>query len=321
MPRPLPKFEYPEFPFKEIPPVMIHLRGTSSQYSKPGTARAMIGKAALSSNQASEAMDFLEAYYIPPRASSHEAWRERAEATFHAAVERALDHSLMVGAGGVDNLLKPAHLPVLVFGVEPNYIIGPFAVKPSISLSGDVEHYREHYEEALVNGKLRRTFIEGRMPFPGMHSDTHYFRVALTRQEYHKILREAMERAKQAGHDLKGGITIYTQKIDELARQFNEAVGGEKQESRWPPAVKEIQAAMDRLHEETGWDLVKDTIGHEKIEQWDVPKETGQHASHAYTYYIGEHVKQALLAKAYARLQREIPRAWKKFGKKVYIES
>jgi len=312
MPRRMQEFKQPEFPFKEIQPVLVHVRGTSTQYSRPGSARAMIGRPA-GVRGTTDDYSFIEAYHIPARSPSHEEWRARAEATFHAAVERALDHSLMVGAGGVDSLLKPAHLPVLVFGVEPSYSFGPGWVKPFISLSEKVEPYREHYEWALVRGQPQQTFRETKLPLPDRTSDVHYFRVALTRQEYNKILREAMGRAKQAGHDLRGDIVRYLQKRNELANQINNAVGGERQESHWPPAAKELQAAMNRL-DETGWDLVKDTIGHEKVGSL---KETGQHASHAYTYYIGEHVKKLLLAKAYARLEKEFHKAWEPLQKRV----
>lgn len=299
----IPRILYPSFPFDEIQAAYIAVRGTSTKFSRDGTPFDFLGKNPAMAGTF-EAYKHTEAYWIPPQGSSHEAWARRAEATFHAAIERALDHARFDRLYDADFILKPEHMPVLVLVVWPTY---------QIDISADVRPYRENYEWALVNGQPQQTFREGLIGFPDGAFGERFFRVALTQSEYQQILRDAKTLAKNAGYDLIRDITAFFQQrrmlVEQEVRLCNDLCG--EDEKFKTPRYLEFEAAFDQriaFEETTGWELVWDVLGHKKSDSWNLP-ETGKHRASVYTYLIGELVKRVLLAKAYLVLQNELSKA------------
>lgn len=268
---PLKKFKYPPFPFKKIVAAHIFVRGTSTEFSRKGNWMNAFGVPPdLPKNR--WGWWPIPAYHVPPQASSHSAWSERFNATIHAAIERALSHSHLIDPLNIEN---PAHLPVIVFAVRPSLkLVSIGKLAPFVDLSTDVPAGRQGlYEQALVGGEPKQTFRETDL-FPYDFTEgmprLKVFRVTLTRKEYKAVLREARERAEKAGHDFTAMLN--------------------KKRVSLKPSRRE-------------WSLVRDTLGHSlPIEL----RETGQHAWNPITYYVGEHVKKALLKKAYEKLKQSL---------------
>jgi hypothetical protein len=240
-----------------------------------------------------------ESYLVPGRASSHQAWTERFEATMHAAAERALQQSGLVQTAGAHILLKPPHRPVLLMSVIPHIRFGPEPLKPN--LSGDLKPRRAQYEWALVNGEARRTFIESNLPDPYQlrSQGGRFLRVELTAAEYKRVLREAERRARRAGIDLRASLEDFLQRDRRYSEEFNRAAEEGRKAER-----DRISIAQDAMHDRHGWSDVLRALGHSR--RPPRLEETGLHARNAYTYFVGEHVKKALLAKAYKRLVPEL---------------
>ena len=282
---PLKKFKYPEFPFKKIVPMEFFIRGTSTAYSEKGGRFTQVGWPEKTRRPDEAGAYNIHLYRVPPKASSHEAWADRFEATMHAAVERALFHSKLIAP---QKLEKPMNLPVLAFVLRPSVKLTLTSRELVTDLTGDVPARREMYERALVRGKPKRTFPEAILtPMDLMNPlVTQVLRVELTRKEYKGILRNAARMAKAAGHDFKARLKKHvaeTKTIDKLKGMAR----GKK---------------MDELKKD-GWDLVRDVTGHSKPPQL---METGAHAHNAFAYYVGELVKKKLLKKAYAAMSKAV---------------
>ncbi len=176
-------FRIPPFPLREMPNVHVFVRGTSTEFSREGSRDARAGFFAQEDGKRTREASPI--YWIPPTNKPREEWLSRAEATFHAAVERALNHSKLAWAE-----FAPEHLPALFVSIRPG--------KPvELDEYGRGVH---QYEEALVNGEARKTFYES---FVGKKTDVdaqeRSFRVELTRKEYEELLKRIDERARHAG--------------------------------------------------------------------------------------------------------------------------
>jgi hypothetical protein len=290
-------FRIPPPHLREVPLAEIHLRGTSTLYSRRGGAYERRGVRRASFGTTLPLYE--ESYFAPARASSHQAWAERFEATMHAAAERALEQSGLVQTAGAYILQEPPHRPVLLVNMIPLIRLSREPLKPY--LSGDQKPYRAGYEWALVNGEARRTFIESRLPDPAdlRSQGGRFLRVELTPAEYKRAFREAERRARRAGIDLRASLEDFLQRDRRYADEFNRAVD-EGRKAEW----NRLAIAQNALHDRHGWSDVLRALGHSR--RPPRLEETGLHARNAYTYFVGEHVKKALLAKAYKRLAPEL---------------
>lgn len=294
------RFTVPAPLVKRIVPVQLFIRGTSTAFSKKGDRRKKVGL--FETNMDREPLmthQSVHAYRIPPIGKTHSSWTNHFEATVHAAIERALKHSQLVGTNGAFKLLTPTELPCIIVSWEPAVLPNQI-LSEAIHLGKPHDAYRPQYEWALVNGKARQTFPEGLLD---PEDKPEILRIEFTKKEYERALKNAENAAQKAGYDLKNELLNFARtsislghNVDLLEiRQLKDP--SPDKNSAYENALSEYDVHLKNA----GWDLVQKTIGHEQ------PKplaETGWHAHNAFTYLVGEHIKQIMAPKVYRAIEK-----------------
>lgn len=139
-----------------------------------------------------------QAYYVAPRSNlSDRVFFEKFHATLSAAVDRALQHSILHPK--VQG--KPETYPELRFAIPTNEMsLNKYAALCRVIGLAKDRQTRPYFEEALVRGKLRQTFQE---TTTSPQLTRTWFRVRLTKQERHKIRATAKRIAELCASRLR----------------------------------------------------------------------------------------------------------------------
>lgn len=271
-----------------IPAFSFYMRGTSSAYSKRGNKKRIWGfeGRALPSGRSFVPEYSVPAYCVLPAEVSVQSWALRFEATANAAVERALDHSRLLGRGLYESQM-PSGLPVVVIGVERACEVG-LGKKP--------ERYRDGMDIVLVNGTPAPigyiTFLASRRVGPNGFERT--YRIQITREEMEQVFLDAMRLFGKCAIEPWRVIRAYPSVKREIEKA--QKAGSLTKEGMGIPGI---------TFDSSSW-RTDSAIG--TIFGYQLPEaipETGWHALHGFTYVVGELVKGILIPKIYKVLGME----------------
>ncbi len=282
--------------FRKVPCCEMLIRGTSTAYSKGGSPRELWGIPP--QEKRGDIRRELPVYYIAPMEENNAAWNRRFEATMHAAVERALNHSGKTLLGNC--LREPTFLPVLIIGVVTHPLL-------KVKLG---EHsppaYRKNLELALVNGVPARTFPESWLDSRHLNDidgygncTVHTMRIELTTPEYLAILANANELTNLFGLNMQRDFEARNQYISDVIKEKEVLyLAGKITEDEFEGAVEGVNSWYKHSRES-----IQPIFGYELPRTL---RETGKHAYEGYTYIIGELVKHAMLPKAYSAIKEKL---------------